>query len=743
MSKGKKAERNARKQTVILQDDRPLIDAHYDWLGLDQVAAHLATVLNQRSLVTGFILGVEGPWGSGKSTLISLTQKKLSEISSPPRTIAFNPWLIGDRDSLLVSLFADIANAIERTDDPCEGVAEKVAESAAGVAKQVRSYAAHLTALTKVLELAGTFLPGASPVGRGLAWAIEATSKFTEAAEALPSDQPLGKQKEALEAALATLPEPIIIFVDDLERLEPSETIEMIRLIRAVGDLPNLIYVLCYDREVLVGNIEHALAIKDGARYLEKVVQVSLPIPQPEPFALRRWFLEECMQLSGLIKDYRAHGDAIRRLARVVDGEGGRRLQTPRDVIRVLNAIKLYWAPIRDYVDFADLVWLQLVRIKDPRLYGWVENYIGDFAAIVLEDAGISRPKKTMRKLRKILSDNPESFTRAVYDLKSLLPGISVGRDEDKKPVAQGFKLDREEVRQFTRSRRLGSPHYHRYYFSFGPATGDIHEADAQFISAWLTTSPKTFAARMMELAQTKGPSGSVLLSSMLDRLSAYELPETHAETILASLADCMDVAYEHDRDGFGTKRSWEAGERMWTTALLAIPAARRNDVLYHLIDKGSALGWLAHCLRHANYNDASQLHPILTPETIRTASERYIARIRSEPHAVMSSARLAGIFYLWSDIEGTEAAKAVLQIWTEPDEALIRFLHSARSWIGSDRIYRPLRPRELDPFLEFGVARRRTDEMARLIEKYPHDVRRLIADVISGFEDGDLQSRH
>ncbi len=62
----------------------------------------------------------------------------------------------------------------------------------------------------------------------------------------------------------------------------------------------------------------------------------------------------------------------------MVDLEGGRYLATPRDVMRTLNAIRLYWYPVRDHVDFADMVWLQLIRVNVPDFYDWLEEYVRD-----------------------------------------------------------------------------------------------------------------------------------------------------------------------------------------------------------------------------------------------------------------------------------------------------------------------------------------------------------------------------
>ena len=71
----------------------------------------------------------------------------------------------------------------------------------------------------------------------------------------------------------------------------------MLRLIRAVADFPNVIYVLSYDTEVVAKTLQKAVQVDDGLAYLEKIIQVSFRVPRPEAFDLRRWFQDEVRAL--------------------------------------------------------------------------------------------------------------------------------------------------------------------------------------------------------------------------------------------------------------------------------------------------------------------------------------------------------------------------------------------------------------------------------------------------------------
>ncbi|ARJ44370.1 hypothetical protein B1H58_20325 (plasmid) [Pantoea alhagi] len=82
-----------------------------------------------------------------------------------------------------------------------------------------------------------------------------------------------------------------IILLDDLDRLEPAQAVEVVRLVKSVADFPRFRYVLCYDKAVLSQAIKRGLGVDDGELYLQKIVQISFSLPRPESFDLRREFL--------------------------------------------------------------------------------------------------------------------------------------------------------------------------------------------------------------------------------------------------------------------------------------------------------------------------------------------------------------------------------------------------------------------------------------------------------------------
>jgi hypothetical protein len=241
-----------------------------------------------------------------------------------------------------------------------------------------------------------------------------------------------------------------------VDRLEPAEVIEILRLVRSVVDLPNVIYLLCYDSDTLAHSIERAASVKSGHSYLEKIAQLTVMVPKPEPLQLRQWFSDE-LRLIALAKDE----DELSRLKLVIDYEGGRQLRTPRSVVRALDAVRFFWPPLHEAkADLADLVWLQLIKDGNPALYRWIEEYCGTAAALSLGIARVEDAEKA-GELGALLATVPAGhFDDLTYrhNFAEQLPGVELDHSQG----GNKFKIfehvsdrDRDEAIQ---KKRLASP---------------------------------------------------------------------------------------------------------------------------------------------------------------------------------------------------------------------------------------------------------------------------------------------
>ena len=278
-----------------MDGDRPIKRIEDDRLGFAPIASQLAQSILDQGARDGLVFGVEGKWGSGKSTLINLTIVSLQQAPHAPEVIEFSPWLVGNRDDLLQYLFDELAVAATRI-DPTEVDTVDTTTCllklrawvlGSGLDQLRRKQILKESAIAKKLRAFGTLSGGLSKVAKavgalGVPWADSLAigmEKLGDVAAGSFASTSLSKRKAELVEALKLLPRRIVVFVDDLDRLEPREASEVLRLIRAVADFPNVIYVMSYDVEVVAKTLEKAIQVDDGKAYLEKIVQVSFKVP--------------------------------------------------------------------------------------------------------------------------------------------------------------------------------------------------------------------------------------------------------------------------------------------------------------------------------------------------------------------------------------------------------------------------------------------------------------------------------
>jgi predicted KAP-like P-loop ATPase len=90
--------------------DEPITTDAEDLLGRVPFADRVAAVLNDAGAGgVSTVVGLCGPWGSGKTSLLNLVESRLG----PPWQVRrFGPWATSDLSSLLSEFFTTIASAL-------------------------------------------------------------------------------------------------------------------------------------------------------------------------------------------------------------------------------------------------------------------------------------------------------------------------------------------------------------------------------------------------------------------------------------------------------------------------------------------------------------------------------------------------------------------------------------------------------------------------------------------------------
>ena len=322
-----------------------------DKLARQGFAESVVASLQKVTSAAGFVLSVEGTWGSGKTSTLAMIEELL--LSKPenerPVIVRFNPWLVGERDALLRQFLAKLANSVKLAENAKEGKR---------VAKELKSY-------SKAFDVV-KLIPGAEPWASIVKSIVESVSDATDSiAEYKTPDIELHKVN--VEAALRKFPRSVIVIIDDIDRLFPHEVFEMVRIIKAVGDLPHVGYVLAWDPSYVSSALSSA-SVPQSDTYLDKIVQVRMPLPSLSMSAKETLINEaiEALHPDALKVYFRNDKD---RLSILYFSGLRDLLEQPRDVNRVFYTVSVIEPALRGEVVFSDIVGLAALMVKAPAVF--------------------------------------------------------------------------------------------------------------------------------------------------------------------------------------------------------------------------------------------------------------------------------------------------------------------------------------------------------------------------------------
>lgn len=339
-------------QPPTIDSDTPL--RQEDPFGRLAFAQQLADYLVLQSGQDSLVLGLEGEWGSGKSWVIERVKQRLAQQNVI--TITFNPWLIGSENELIGAFMEEFASQLSEHGTLLQRAPGQMKK----LAQAVASYGDKLLYL-KYLK----YLPGVAGVGEFIEDHAEQITAGTQGLKKALADKPsLSSARKTLEQALASLQQPIVVIIDDLDRLRKNEIQTMIQLVKAVGNFKGVAYLLSYDSKYVAQAISHDGSLAAGYAYLEKIVQLACHLPPLVPWIYRDWLANSTRALLAqqgvsLTPFEEKHFDIDIKLVGTI-------LRHLRDAVRWQNRLRWVFRSCFGAVYFGDLMIIEAIQIVSP-----------------------------------------------------------------------------------------------------------------------------------------------------------------------------------------------------------------------------------------------------------------------------------------------------------------------------------------------------------------------------------------
>ncbi len=323
---------------MTVPSDNPIRRPEDDAVGRGPAAKAFAQQVLDVDASEGAVVGVLGPWGSGKTSFVNLAR---SDFEAAKATVLdFNPWMFSGAEQLVESFFVEFSAQLKMR----RGMEE--------IGNDLAEYGEAFAGLG--------WLPVVGPwIERG-----RSTAKILGKYLSRRREGTQGR-REKLTKALECLEQPIIVVLDDIDRLSTQEIRDVFKLVRLTASFPNIIYVLAFDRL----RVEKALSEQGvpGRDYLEKILQVVIDLPQIPEQVLNRQVFENLNQVlidagDSLELNDQVWPDVFMEIVKPL-------IRNMRDVRRYAVAVHGTVQVVGDQVALVDLLGMEAIRVFLPDVF--------------------------------------------------------------------------------------------------------------------------------------------------------------------------------------------------------------------------------------------------------------------------------------------------------------------------------------------------------------------------------------
>ncbi len=274
-------------------------------------------------------IALQGEWGSGKTSMMTRLERALcSKEDSPFIGVNINTWEYSMMSSPEMTVYKILAKLVRELTGENSDSKKKVSKILRGLYRGGR----------EALKM----IPGVNV-------AVEMAKIPTDiSVDEKDNDASLSELREELQQVINsriadTGQRGVIVFVDDLDRLNPPVAVEILELLKNVFTLDNCIFVLAIDYDVVVKGLEPKFGKltdkneREFRSFFDKIIQVpfSLPVSSYRPMD----FVLNALVGIGYLKDIDTSDPNVRaRFSSVVESSVGK---NPRSIQRLIHTLSL------------------------------------------------------------------------------------------------------------------------------------------------------------------------------------------------------------------------------------------------------------------------------------------------------------------------------------------------------------------------------------------------------------------
>lgn len=228
------------------------------------LATAISRVITSSPLNWSTRIGLYGPWGDGKTSVLNLLEKQ----QSSQVVIRFSPWGASTEDEIWSGFAAALRNGLKKA-----RASQPFGDRAMYVLRRSAPW------LAKAIGAAGKGADAKAPgISAGADFAANLIEKHLKVSR---------KDVQAMAEILAD--RRVIVLIDDLDRTDPKVIPKLLLALRDLLDFSRFTFVLAFDHKVVAKAItSHNPAWQSAESFLDKIIDFPFDLPAPTRLQVER-----------------------------------------------------------------------------------------------------------------------------------------------------------------------------------------------------------------------------------------------------------------------------------------------------------------------------------------------------------------------------------------------------------------------------------------------------------------------